>query len=74
MGKLITIDYEEYLELERLKKAFNNLKYGFQQGKRDEMCDIWIWEMEGQSEIFDLIGENSMCPDIDRYARILIKK
>ncbi len=72
--KVITIDYEEYLELEKLKKAFEQLKYGFQEGRRNEMTDIWTWEMEGQYELFSLIATASMCPDEHRYTQILIKK
>ena len=74
MGKLITIDYEEYLELEKLKKIVEQLKYGFQEGRRNEMTDVWTWEMNGQYELFSLIAEASMCPDADRYAQILIRK
>lgn len=74
MGKLITIDYEEYLELEKLKKAFEQLKYGFQEGNRNEMTDVWTWKIEGQYELFSLIASASMCPDDYRYTQILIKK
>ena len=74
MEKLITINYEEYLELEKYKKIFEGLKYGFQEGTRNELTDEWTWYMEGKTDLFNLIAEASMCPDDYRYTRILIGK
>ena len=72
MGKLITIDYEEYLELERYKKVFDNLKYSYQEGIQNAATNKWTWVIR-KEEFFDLLVEESMCPSSPEYDSILIK-
>lgn len=70
--KLITIEYDEYLELVKFKEAFARIKMCYQEGHKDEN-DIWTLTLENDELRHFILKQVPLSASQSKYTRVLIK-